>query len=270
MKKLFLFGAAFLLCSAIQAQEEIGAPYNPDVNADSLINLPDMLGVLPLFGQPFLPSEDDLDSTNEIQSLYLSGDTLYLIPNGGYILIQNLISSPSSEYTLQCVDMGIGLPCAPQGGLDTTAYPLASTDGYEYRLDRGCPTGFNADILAKPTWRKFRITGSSFNEGVQLKIRSEYNGGFGDPNNGDTYIATITDPIVTGNNLDFYVACSVDSDNIGMGTGILAPDDFGGSGFVWSSRSFISNGDVRLSNYEVWINLGSGFVDTGLRFNVYQ
>ena len=44
---------------------------NPDSNNDSLINAIDLLDLIPLYAQPFLPSADDLDSTNEIQSLFL-------------------------------------------------------------------------------------------------------------------------------------------------------------------------------------------------------
>jgi hypothetical protein len=100
MKKILLL--LIILCSWTfgRAQETIGAPYNPDSNADSLINLPDMLSILPLFGQPFLPSEDDLDSENEIQSLYLTDDTLYLIPNGGFILLSDLLPAFSYDSLL--------------------------------------------------------------------------------------------------------------------------------------------------------------------------
>jgi hypothetical protein len=73
---LFSCAMLMLLSIASNAQETVGAPYNPDSNADSLINVPDILSIIPLFGQEFLPSEDDLDSTNEIQSLYISNDTL--------------------------------------------------------------------------------------------------------------------------------------------------------------------------------------------------
>ena len=43
-----------------------------------------------------MPSDDDLDNENEIQSLYISNDTLYLIPNGGFILLGDL--APDFNY----------------------------------------------------------------------------------------------------------------------------------------------------------------------------
>ena len=87
-----IFTTIIIICIGLSsfAQDEIGAPYNPDSNSDSLINVTDLLQIFPLFGQPFLPSDDDLDNENEIQSLYISNDTLYLIPNGGFILLEDL------------------------------------------------------------------------------------------------------------------------------------------------------------------------------------
>jgi hypothetical protein len=93
-----IFTTIIIICIGLSsfAQDEIGAPYNPDSNSDSLINVTDLLQIFPLFGQPFLPSDDDLDNENEIQSLYISNDTLYLIPNGGFILLGDL--APDFNY----------------------------------------------------------------------------------------------------------------------------------------------------------------------------
>ena len=97
MKQLLLLTALLLALPAVlHAQETVGAPYNPDSNNDSLINAIDLLDLIPLYAQPFLPSPDDLDSTNEIQSLFLSGDTLFLVPDGGFISLASLASGIDS------------------------------------------------------------------------------------------------------------------------------------------------------------------------------
>lgn len=67
-----------------------GAPYNPDANMDSLINSVDVISLIQYFGLEFLPTEDDLDNTNEIQSFELSGDTLFLVPDGGFVVLSEL------------------------------------------------------------------------------------------------------------------------------------------------------------------------------------
>jgi hypothetical protein len=99
--RLLCFLVATSIGNLLHAQEEIGAPYNPDINYDSLINITDLIGFLPLFGDEFLPADDDLDSTNEIQSLYLSNDTLYLIPNGGFVILSSVSGSGSESEDIE-------------------------------------------------------------------------------------------------------------------------------------------------------------------------
>lgn len=137
MTRLFFFTFLTVLSYPLIGQETIGAPYNPDANNDSLITVPDIMSILPLFGQEFLPSEDDLDSENEIQSLYLSGDTLYLIPAGGFILLSDL-AGPQGEVGPEGPAGAPGEPGADGVGVLTTlsnsdgSFTLVFTDGTSY------------------------------------------------------------------------------------------------------------------------------------------
>jgi hypothetical protein len=90
----YLLLGVFLLSGINMQAQEPGAPYNPDANADSLIGISDLTEFLQFFGEVFLPVNDDLDNTNEIQQLILSNDTLFLEPNGGYVVISDLLSEP--------------------------------------------------------------------------------------------------------------------------------------------------------------------------------
>ena len=51
---MFCFGASI-------AQDSFTLPYNPDANADSAIGATDLLHLLPLFGNPFMPGEVMVD-----------------------------------------------------------------------------------------------------------------------------------------------------------------------------------------------------------------
>ena len=98
MRYLVLF-ILYFNCLQAHSQE---TPGYPGSNVQSLISLPDMFSILPLYGQLFMASHNDLNNDHEVQSLYLSGDTLNINPSGG---IQSLYPSgdtlninPSSQY----------------------------------------------------------------------------------------------------------------------------------------------------------------------------
>ena len=60
MRTLILcFFCLFFL--SVHSQDAFLAPYNPDVNADSVISTPDLLGFLPLFGTEFAAAEMTID-----------------------------------------------------------------------------------------------------------------------------------------------------------------------------------------------------------------
>ena len=62
MLRLLFTVLAFLLSVSITAQEQvITYPYNPDVDTDSLIAVPDMLDLLVLFGSEFIPEPVTVD-----------------------------------------------------------------------------------------------------------------------------------------------------------------------------------------------------------------
>lgn len=152
--KQALLGCAvlFLLSVASKAQETVGAPYNPDSNADSLINALDVLSIIPLYGQEFLPSQDDLDSTNEIQSLYISNDTLYLVPGGGFILLGDI--APPVDYdslvTTLSVDSTFLAQVGDLGGGCSYQFPESQFGDVVYHDfsegDYTVPEGYNLSI----------------------------------------------------------------------------------------------------------------------------
>jgi hypothetical protein len=152
-----IFTTIIIICIGLSsfAQDEIGAPYNPDSNSDSLINVTDLLQIFPLFGQPFLPSDDDLDNENEIQSLYISNDTLYLIPNGGFILLGDL--APDFNYDSLATTLSMDSTfLANVGGIGSGGCSYAFPDGLDgdnvvIDLQEGeyfVPTGKNLYIFS--------------------------------------------------------------------------------------------------------------------------
>lgn len=164
MYRLLLVAVLMVFAVATRAQETVGAPYNPDSNNDSLINAIDLLDLIPLYAQPFLPSPDDLDSTNEIQSLFLSGDTLFLIPDGGFIqltsLAVNLDSSlaellvessgiEDSIANLHIIDADLdGIPDAYRHyDCATACNRLITPEGSDWRILEGRDVERNADVL---------------------------------------------------------------------------------------------------------------------------
>ena len=139
-------------------------PYNPDSNNDSLINAIDLLDLIPLYAQPFLPSPDDLDSTNEIQSLFLSGDTLFLIPDGGFIQLTSLAANLDSSLAellvessgiedsianLHIIDADLdGIPDAYRHyDCATACNRLITPEGSDWRILEGRDVERNADVL---------------------------------------------------------------------------------------------------------------------------
>jgi hypothetical protein len=62
-------------------------PYNPDADDNQLINSTDLGSFLAVYGGPFFSEDDDTDITNELQTLYLNGDTLGIV--GGNEIILN-------------------------------------------------------------------------------------------------------------------------------------------------------------------------------------
>ena len=60
MRTLLLCSFCLLFLS-VHSQDVFMTPYNPDVNADSVISTPDLLGFLPLFGTEFAAAEMTID-----------------------------------------------------------------------------------------------------------------------------------------------------------------------------------------------------------------
>jgi len=164
MKQVYLLLSALLAFGMSQAQETVGAPYNPDSNNDSLINAIDLLDLIPLYAQPFLPSSDDLDSTNEIQSLFLSGDTLFLVPDGGFIQLTSLAANLDSSLAellvessgiedsianLHIIDSDLdGIPDAYRHyDCATACNRLITPEGSDWRILEGRDVERNADVL---------------------------------------------------------------------------------------------------------------------------
>lgn len=69
------------------------APYNPDADDNQYINTNDLGSFLAVYGGPFFSEDDDVDVTNELQELSLSGDTLF-ISDANYVVIGGLSELP--------------------------------------------------------------------------------------------------------------------------------------------------------------------------------
>jgi hypothetical protein len=264
IQKIILVSTILFLCNAIQAQEEIGAPYNPDVNADSLINLPDMLGVLPLFGQPFLPSEDDLDSTNEIQSLYLSGDTLYLIPDGGYIPLNQLFSGANDQYVFSCVDMGVGEECWLVEGVNWIL-----NEGYYKTLRRTCdvPVESLEGENEKPTWRRFRVSHPDITDSTQIALMYVNHSYPLQDNRYQPVFQKLSSPFHISQGIEFYIVARARYFNPGN------VDDLGPADAVNNVNSLLwgtaeNSSSTGKGAFEIYINNGAGWLDTNIRFDI--
>jgi len=69
------------------------APYNPDADDNQYINTNDLGSFLAVYGGPFISDDDDVDVTNELQQLSISGDTLF-ISDGNYVLLPQPEAQP--------------------------------------------------------------------------------------------------------------------------------------------------------------------------------
>ena len=133
-------------------------------------------------------NDQDKDSTNELQSLTLSGDTLRLSNGGEVILPLASASSGSSEqYRIECVDMGFspicgGIGLEPQVSL--SPYP----SGYEYSLSSQYDPGDDY-LFNGPHWRKFQIFGLP--EDFEGEIYATYQGGVYNSNGKQEVITSV-------------------------------------------------------------------------------
>jgi hypothetical protein len=80
------------------------APYNPDSDENQVISASDLGSFLAVYGGPFVSEDDDVDVTNELQELSLSGDTLF-ISNANYVIIEGISEIPG---VLQDPPPGLG------------------------------------------------------------------------------------------------------------------------------------------------------------------
>ena len=116
-------------------------------------------------------SDEDQSSTNELQSLTLSGDTLRLSNGGEVILPLTVASSESSEqYRIECVDMGYSAICGAIG-LEPQVSLAPNSNGYQYSLTSSYDPGEDF-LFSAPHWRKFQIFGLP--EDFEGKIYATY------------------------------------------------------------------------------------------------
>ena len=116
---------------SVTAQQP-GAPYNPDFDGDTIIDALDVLQVVSIFGSDWLPSDDDLDPLNEIQSLVLQNDSLLLLPFGGGIPLGQLVSTIIVEDSNDPID-AVGIDLDSNGEIDRMKFWECRT--YCSRLD---------------------------------------------------------------------------------------------------------------------------------------
>jgi hypothetical protein len=83
MKYTISIALIFCFTALLSAQN---APYNPDVDENQFINTNDLASFLTVYGGPFISDDDDVDVTNELQELILSGDTLF-ISDANYVIL---------------------------------------------------------------------------------------------------------------------------------------------------------------------------------------
>ncbi|MCH1576551.1 MAG: hypothetical protein L7S67_09770, partial [Flavobacteriales bacterium] len=129
MNRIYLL--VLLLGAVSQASaQSVVPPYNPDANGDSAIGAPDLLGLLPLFGTYFTPSEVTVD-----------GQTLT-----EYIAALEEAAGNATTDT-------ITIPMLP----GTAPGQMLYWDGAEWSL---VPAGQSGDALlldgTAPTWRTLR------------------------------------------------------------------------------------------------------------------
>ncbi|MDG1380828.1 MAG: hypothetical protein P8P45_01500, partial [Flavobacteriales bacterium] len=131
MRTLLLCSFCLLFLS-VHSQDVFMAPYNPDVNADSVISTPDLLGFLPLFGTEFAAAEMTID-----------GQTL-----SEYIaVLEEAVANANASDT-------ITVPMMP----GTAPGEMLYWDGTQWSL---VPVGDSGDALllegTTPSWRAQRL-----------------------------------------------------------------------------------------------------------------
>lgn len=127
-----------------------------------------------LQSSPFVPDvltaetaglQEQIDSLNAQQTLLT--DMLANIDS----LQANL--GGNSQYSLECVEMGVGPYCDSGAGFNEWS-TLEPTDGYRYPVNNTCNCNVSQDLVS-PNWRKFKIHGLPAMDAPVLLVFHEYN-----------------------------------------------------------------------------------------------
>ena len=129
---------------------------------------------------PFVPSQYIEDSNlalwgsvsdlqEQVDSLQTALDSLQTSSTA-----VDSISSPSSQFSFECVDMGVASNCYG----DVNPLYLESDDNYTYYLSSSCQTTWYEGLVA-PTWRKFCVSGLDVDV-EEINFGFEYRNQYGD------------------------------------------------------------------------------------------
>ena len=169
------------------------------------------------------------------------------------------IASPSSQYSFECVDMGVASNCFGEINPNFTGIP---SDSYTYTLSNSCSTTWTEDYVS-PTWRKFCISGldpslTEISFGFKHWYSSNSSGG------------TERQLVALGHDADVNdgVACFYTYKSV---TGMIYADGLFEEGVPqWNVYSYStnSNGWSHREHFDLLIEKGDGFyLDTGVRFD---
>jgi hypothetical protein len=125
------------------------SPFVPDVLTSETAGLQEQIDSLEMQLSQASQSISNLDSL-------LSSN----VDGGGQGVDLNSLPQITS---IECIEMGIGLSCSPQGGMCSNATLAPSNEG-AYYLTHSCYTNFEPSFCTYPNWRKFVVHGTNLSD----------------------------------------------------------------------------------------------------------
>jgi len=265
--RLLFTALACLLSVSLSAQEQvITYPYNPDGDSDSLIAVPDMMDILTLFGNEFIPEPVMVDGVVITEWLESSSnqccDSLASVIDSMQVVLESIESNSGSgdQMYLECVDMGVSLLCGGLG-ISPEATLQPDDDGYTYSFAYADYTVDN--YFLNPHWRKFQIHGLTLSEGDVIKIRHKYSC-WGNPCGVvyNAFSSSINPEIDSDGNVYFYLhIVNNNVDCLGYDEmAITLPFDNS-----WTVYAQSTSGQYK-SDFEIFYSNGTSLINTNIFF----
>jgi len=217
---------------------------------------------------PFVPSQFTEDSNlalwSSVSDLQEQVDSLQTALNSlqSSSAVVDSISSPSSQFSFECVDMGVNPLCSEGSGISGS---LESEDNYSYYLSHSGSAEVTNDVVA-PMWRKFCISGLFTEETtVGIHLTSWQVADYSGSNNDWAGITVDSGDLVVQDGVGcFYVSAGGPCNEGGDWEDVFGNDAFfnvynySSTMYGWNSRQ----------HFSVSLEKDGSYMDTGIRFHI--